>query len=309
MLMTKNDSLAILYILAHIIIIFLIFAIAYYIPNPLVWVLCLFLLGGQQLACAILMHDASHYSILSNKSWNDLVGKYLGAYPIFNSLNAYRPYHQVHHLHTGTADDPDLMLTRGYPTDRRSMIRKISRDLMGITGFKSYAALFLLNIGYISYNQSGQLVKVAKDDRQMIQTIKENLMGAIFTNILLLGILTVLWSPWLYLLWLIASFTTFQFSLRIRSIAEHSVVPDQENPILNTRTTQANWIEKLLFAPYAVNYHLEHHMLMNVPFYNLPKMHAIIKKNGYFEKGLLATGYWEIIKMASTSKHRKLKYD
>ena len=65
---------------------------------------------------------------------------------------------------------------------------------------------------------------------------------------------------------------------RIRNIAEHAVVPDGDDPLRNTRTTRANWIERALIAPYFVNYHLEHHLLYYVPCYNLPKLHAIMMR-------------------------------
>ena len=100
----------------------------------------------------------------------------------------------------------------------------------------------------------------------------------------------------MYLLWLGALLTTFNFSLRIRSIAEHALVENAEDPIRNTRTTYANWLERMLFAPHHVNYHLEHHMLMSVPSYHLPQMHRKLKERGFYEKGLLEHGYWNIIK-------------
>ena len=63
---------------------------------------------------------------------------------------------------------------------------------------------------------------------------------------------------------------------RIRNIAEHAVVPDSADPLRNTRTTHANFLERLFIAPYYVNYHLEHHLLFYVPCYNLPRVHRIL---------------------------------
>jgi fatty acid desaturase len=76
------------------------------------------------------------------------------------------------------------------------------------------------------------------------------------------------------------------------------VVPDRTDNHLNTRTTYANFVEKMLFAPHHVNYHAEHHLLMTVPSYNLPRMHRLLKERGYFDKGLLKQNYLEIIKLA-----------
>ena len=81
-------------------------------------------------------------------------------------------------------------------------------------------------------------------------------------------------------------------------MAEHSMVESTLDPHANTRTTYANLIERLLVAPHYVNYHAEHHMMMTVPPYNLPKMHDILLSKGFFEKGPLEKGYLSLIKKA-----------
>lgn len=52
---------------------------------------------------------------------------------------------------------------------------------------------------------------------------------------------------------------------RLRAIAEHAVVGDAADPLRNTRTTGAGPLARALLAPYWVNYHLEHHLLIFVP--------------------------------------------
>lgn len=94
----------------------------------------------------------------------------------------------------------------------------------------------------------------------------------------------------MYLLWIGANLTTFHSSLRIPSIAEHSVVEDTHDPYKNTRTTYANFLERILFAPLHVNYHLEHHFLQNMPSYNSPEMHKMLVARGFYEHGLLKQG-------------------
>ena len=41
------------------------------------------------------------------------------------------------------------------------------------------------------------------------------------------------------------------------------------DPRMNTRTVDAPWWQKLLFAPNGVNYHMEHHFMASVPCYRL----------------------------------------
>jgi fatty acid desaturase len=276
------------------------FFIAAYWTNALTIFIALWILGGKQLACAIIMHDASHYSTFTSKKVNDFVGNWLGGFPLFLDVKRYRPYHVTHHVNTGLENDPDIFLTRGYPTSRMSMFRKLLRDLIGLTGLRSYFGVFLMHFGYLKFSLGGG---VEKDNtpRTFLQRIKLGfscLWGPFAAQFIMLGVFWLIGHPWLYLLWLGALLTTNQFCLRIRSIAEHSVVPDRQNPLTNTRTTYANFIERLMFAPHHVNYHAEHHLLMNVPCYNYPRMHKMLLAKGFFEKGLLEKNYLHIIRLA-----------
>lgn len=301
----KNDWKGAYVVLETWITIAITFAIVYFYPNPLVILVALFVMGGRQLACSIIMHDAGHFALFSNKQLNDFAGKWLGSYMILNDMLKYRTYHLEHHLTTGTAEDPDISLTKGYPTTIASMFRKFFRDLSGTTGIKSQLGMLYMQLGYLKYSLSKDIQKLSQKDRtwsEFFKTAFANLSGPILAQLSLLGILTLVASPWLYLLWIGALLTTFNFSIRVRSMAEHSMVEDSEDTLRNTRTTYANWFEKILFAPHNVNYHVEHHLLMSVPPYNLPKMHRLLKERGFYKEGLLAQNYWEIVKMAVTRK-------
>lgn len=282
------------------------FTLAGLYSNVFTIVIAFFILGGKQLACAIIMHDTSHYALFKKKSTNDFIGKWFGAYPVFNNLTQYRPYHYQHHVTTGTAEDPDISLTWGYPTSPKSMFRKFLRDLLGFTGIKGQLGLLAIHLGFYQYTMSREVRPTKNKHRSWSAFFKtgfNNLHGPILANLMLFAVLWLFGAPWLYLLWIGALLTTFNFSARVRSIAEHSVVDNPEDPLRNTRTTYANWLERMLFAPHHVNYHLEHHMLMSVPPYNLPKMHAILKQKGFYEEaGLLEKNYWNIIKLAIQKK-------
>lgn len=278
-----------------------IFAMVAVFPNIFTVLLALVLLGGRQLACAILMHDMSHRAVFKSARLNMFVGNWLGGYPVINDCIRYRPYHIKHHVNAGTTKDPDLSLTYGYPTTVMSFVRKMLRDLAGITGIKTQIGVALINFGYIEYTASRDVEKIDQSNRSRWDVIKTGVgyyWQPVLANALIWFALWLCGAGWVFLVWLTALFTTFNFVLRVRSIAEHSMVPDPEDAHLNTRTTYAAWWEKLLFAPNNVNFHAEHHLLMTVPPYNLPKMHKMIKARGFYDKGVLAQNYWEIIKMA-----------
>ena len=280
------------------------FAIAGLFPNVFTIIIALFIIGGKQLACAILMHDCSHDSMFASRKANLIIGNWFGAYPILHNLEQYRPYHREHHIYTGLDNDPDLSLTKGYPTTAISMVRKFLRDLLGATGVKAQIGVIAMHIGILKYNLGGvvERIREKRNWKESITNAVRNLWGPLTANLILFGILYLTGKPWLYLLWIGAMLTTYNFCLRVRSIAEHSVVGDRRDPQQNTRTTYANFIERILFAPYHVNYHTEHHLCMGAPSNNLPMMHQILLRKGYFQHANLEPNYWHIVKLAVVNK-------
>jgi len=75
--------------------------------------------------------------------------------------------------------------------------------------------------------------------------------------------------------------TWHMFISRIRNIGEHGAVPNNDDRLRNTRTTHASLLERALIAPYFVNYHLEHHLLVSCPCYRLRKAHALLISKGF----------------------------
>ena len=124
--------------------------------------------------------------------------------------------------------------------------------------------------------------------------------GALITNALLFGILLLLGYPALYLLWVGAWLSVNTWVTRIRSIAEHALTPDPDDPLRNTRTVLPRWWERLLIAPNRVNYHLEHHLLMTVPHYRLPAFHALLAERGLLDGACVERSYFDILRRASS---------
>jgi len=281
------------------------FALVGFFPNPFTVIVSLFILGGKQLACAIILHDCSHESMFTSRKVNRFVGNWFGAHPIFHDVDKYRPYHLQHHINTGLDTDPDVPLTTGYPTSRLSMARKFVRDLLGPTGIKGNVAVILMQIGVLKYALNGKAEWISlkgKSTGEVVSAAVRNLIGPVASNLILFTTLFAFGQPWLYLLWIGALLTTNNFSLRVRSMAEHSMVEDRTNPQKNTRTTYANFFERILFAPHHVNYHAEHHLCMGAPSYNLPAMHKLLLQRGFYKEGAMEKNYINIVKHAITSE-------
>ena len=269
-------------------------------PNLVTILLALFVIGTRQLGMAVLMHEGSHGILMANRGLNDFASNWLCAYPVWLDVHPYRQYHLQHHAKNWTDDDPDLDLASKFPVSAASMRRKIWRDLSGQVGWKRARAILRRDLkGAFSKSRESTSISFGKTAREGGPSWR-NLGGVTLTNGLLLGLLAALGRPELYLLWVVAWFTTNSLVTRIRSIAEHNMVPDPTDELNNSRTTLANAWERLFIAPNRVNYHLEHHLLMTVPWYNLPRMHRLLKERGALEGALVETGYAGVLKRAAS---------
>jgi fatty acid desaturase len=270
-------------------------ALVAYVPNALTIVLGLVIIGTRQLGFAVVMHESAHHTLFENRRLNDFVGNWLAAYPVYLSADMYRAHHLEHHAKTWTDGDPDLSLAEGFPVSKASMARKVARDLLGITGLKQLFGTTYLVVKVVRGEEvDAGTLPLRLERRAAIRMV----VGTMITNLILLAILWALGHPMLYLLWAGAWLTTNKLVARIRSIAEHAVIPDPADPMGQTRTVRAGWLERLLIAPNRVQYHLEHHLLMTVPHYNLPKFHEMLRDRDLLEDACIADNYVQVLRVA-----------
>jgi len=261
-------------------------------PNPVTFLLAVAIIGARQLGLAVLAHDAAHGLLANNLKLNDFEGTWLTDNILLADMYAYRKYHVMHHRFTQQKNDPDLGLSAPFPITRESLRRKIIRDLSGQTAYKQRIGLIRRAFG-----------KPGEPWSLRINKGWHRLHGAIITNAILFAILAMTGHWWLYpLLWVVPFFTFLPMVERFRSIAEHSMVTDNDDPFRNTRTTYANWFARAFVAPYYVNYHLEHHLVMAVPSYNQPKMHKMLLAKGYGPRMETKPGYIAILSLASSKQ-------
>lgn len=284
-------------VLSNWLLVFASMALVAWRPSPVTIVVALFVIGGRQLGMAIVMHEASHRTLFPNRRLNDWVGNWLAAYPVWADVAPYRAYHLKHHAYTGTDRDPDLGLAAPFPVTPASFRRKVWRDLSGQTGVKQATAVFMRDVGWARGRNQRNL---GMNEGEQPDVGWHKLMPVATTNAVLLLLLTLAGHPALYLLWVVAWLTTYRLVTRIRSIAEHGMVPDRLDPLRNTRTTLASWWERLLLAPNRVNFHLEHHLLMTVPHHNLPHLHALLRQRGMLDGSPIAAGYLSVLRLATS---------
>src|SRR5690606_27176118 len=106
-------------------------AFALYCWRPAWWTFALgwLVVSSRHLALAVLMHEGAHRLIAKDKRLNDALANWLTAYPIMLNVEVYRMIHLQHHKATWTDADPDLGLAKPFPISKRSLLRKVVRDL------------------------------------------------------------------------------------------------------------------------------------------------------------------------------------
>ena len=258
----------------------------YFWPNPLIILLSVVVIGTRQHALFVIAHDAAHYLLYDNRLLNDAVGR---ACAMLQGLSmcTYRVIHRMHHNNLYGELDPDTALHGGYPRGRAYLVKKLLKDLSGLTAWKTYA--YFLG-GAPALNTSTKVAVRPLDDTSA-KLRKEALQDrnlVIAFHVLLLGVFA--WSGYLlqYLvLWVLPLVTVVQAILRLRAIAEHGATTDFSSPLTAARTNVAPaWLEWLIF-PHQVNYHIEHHLYASVPHYNLPALHREMAERGMLQNAEL----------------------
>jgi fatty acid desaturase len=271
-------------------------------PHPVSFVLALVVLGGRQLALAILLHEAAHRTLFKRTFLNDSVAHWLCAWPIWNSVALYKRHHLEHHKHTGSDRDPDLSLAPTSPVTRRALARKFTRDLLGISGLKRVYGQALMACEVIEYTVAPDVKRRPRAGRKTADYVlaaARNSAGFVLTNAALMAGLAAFGVLWVYWAWVVAYLTTFSLFIRVRSLAEHACTERSVDPFRNTRSTRAGWLARATVAPCNVNYHLEHHLLVAVPWFRLPRVQRLLQERGRIGA---APGYAAVLNLVSSGQ-------
>lgn len=246
--------------------------------HPAIIVPAIVVMAGLQHGLFVLAHTAAHYRLFQRRWLNDLVGRTCGAL-VGVSMCSYRVLHRLHHNHLYEKTDPDIPLIAGYPRGRAYLLRKLGRDLLGLTAWKTYAYFFGLpmqNTESDARNRplddtSPRLRNAALRDRWVVLGFHAAAPVTAFA----LG-----WGVEYLLLWALPLVTVLQALLRLRAVLEHGAVQDTTSPLTAARTNLAPWWLRWWLFPHQVNYHVEHHLYPAVPHYNGPALHQALREAG-----------------------------
>lgn len=238
------------------------------IDHPVVWVVAFVLMGRAHAQFASLMHESAHRLLIGRKKTNDFIGNWLLGYPQFTSTQAYRRVHMAHHRREFGPDEPDIPLYVNYPITAASLRRKLVRDASGQTGFRLLRA---------------QLRGFASPDARVRRTLWK--MTAV--QVVLATVAFLLGHPFVYLvLWVLPFFTVWRVINRLRSIAEHGGMREDDERRNTTHSVAQHRLPMFMIVPFKIGYHMAHHVDSGVPFRNLPEYHRLLHEANYLDATL-----------------------
>jgi fatty acid desaturase len=221
------------------------------------------LIGTRIHALGILMHEASHFNLFTNRTWNDLITKIFITTPFFVSLDAYRKSHQLHHQYSLTEKDPTHTRKSGVPVFAfpKKAPRSLAWELIKIT------------LGYGVYLTICDLVRNRRQRSKKKSRLKSSL-NIIIASAVLFYFLRSPFQNLFIIFWLLPTLTILPVLNYWRTISEHSAV----NAVEPTRSVVYGPILKWLLTPYNVNYHLEHHLFPKKSWFKLYRLSSLEKK-------------------------------
>jgi len=249
--------------------------------HPLTVAAAIPVIAGGQHGLFVLAHEAAHYR-LSRRRWlNEAIGRLCGMAGGV-SMITYRLIHRLHHNHLYEPLDPDLPLIAGYPRGRGYLLKKLGKDLLGLTAHKNLAYFFgAPGLNADTGDRSRPLADTSPALRKAAARDRWLVLG--FHGLAPLAAIGAGYG-WAYLLlWIVPLVTVLQAILRLRALCEHGAPGDVSSPLTAARTNLAPaWVRWWLF-PHHVNYHLEHHLYPAIPHYRLPECHRALKAAGLLD--------------------------
>ena len=254
----------------------------YFWPNPLALLLSVLVTGTRQHALFVIAHDAAHYLLYESRLANEIVGR-ASAMVQGLSMCTYRVIHRLHHNNLYGPLDPDTALHGGYPRGKAYLVKKLLKDLSGLTAWKTYA--YFLGGAPALNTETNVAVRPLDDTSDKLRSEARHDRNAVIVfHVMALALFALSGYLVQYLvLWVLPLVTVVQAILRLRAIAEHGATTDFSSPLTAARTNVAPaWLEWLVF-PHHVNYHIEHHLYASVPHYNLPALHREMRARTMLE--------------------------
>lgn len=222
-----------------------------------IWIqgLASLVLGSQLHAFTVLQHDCGHQSAFRSVYCNLWVGRLLAWFIVF-PFSSFTECHKRHHRYLGDPQqDPDDW---NYLGGVRWMFLRI--------------ALFVPRFTYFSLVRYGRAVRNRVVAELVFNLASMGLLCALFVAFGRLDAFLLIFVAPLLLLALVIN--PISRGYEHFPMATLPAEQDERLDLSRNTITVTSRVVGLLWAN--INYHVEHHVYPNVPFFNLPRLHELL---------------------------------
>lgn len=223
-------------------------ALSIWAAHPVVYVVCVWLIGSRQFAIGeVLLHEASHHNLFRQRRLNDWL-QFLYGFPVLVDVRHYREDHLTHHAHTLVPPDTTIFRYSAHGLagkPHRMVWLWLVRPVVG------YSAVF-----YLFFHSSVWPGRTGPGPLHLFWAI-------------VIGIFA--WFGALHLLllyWVVPLFWCFASYLYWSEVTEHFNVKKSHS------RTNVSRIWNLLH--HNLGYHYVHHQYPTIPWYRLPSAHRAL---------------------------------
>lgn len=235
------------------------------------------IIGARQRAMSNLIHDASHFNLIATRAWNDRVTDFLAAYPMLETVDAYRKSHVKHHGSLGVAGlDPDLDSHRryGYDDHRPPTARPVLAYLKLVFNRASWRDSAL-----------GSLFVLRPSEARAIIAWWIAVAGG-------LSLINPALAAQVVALWWISKLTSYHCIRLFAEFLDHTGLRPGSIIAFTRTVPNGAWPIRAIVHPHADNYHLIHHLLPQIPHYHLAEAHRLLLSSKTYRNGHHCDGYF-----------------
>jgi fatty acid desaturase len=230
------------------------------------------LIASRINAFGVVMHEASHGFLASDRTLNDRICNLTAAWWLFHSVQEYRPAHRLHHRYLNQAQDPDRISSQIPPT-RHALALLLVQDLCGLSAYKKARVLW----------------SAAESDQSSGPDLA-GLAGKVVAQLVILGQFVFFQGlvegiACYAVYWVFPLLCLFPLIQRVKTITEH-FEPRLWDPSVElwvARTSAAGPIQNRVIGA-KMEYHFEHHIVPTIPFRGLRQLHRKLEAADFYSR-------------------------
>lgn len=249
-----------------------------------VWMFALgaLVIAGLQNHLMVLWHHSIHRNLHPSHAVNDAIGRWCLIAAMGQPAGLMRRAHITHHAYLGQEQDPDRWY---YDLDLHGRRRPVV-----LLAWLAANCLGGLVVPQLRKALTGRRDGEADPGTERAARDRYDRIAVVVTQAVLFGTFWLTTGAWwgYFALWALPAATLGSGLNCLRTSLEHA---DPADPPHRNYSFRSNPIERFFVAPFHMNHHWEHHLLMAVPYYRMPALRRYLLEKDLYGGGRIVGSY------------------